>query len=53
MDQDNPEHRKYMLVVTSLMEEIRSGLRVPGDKVPSIADLCQTYGVSRQTGVRR
>jgi GntR family transcriptional regulator len=50
MDQDNPEHRKYLLVAASLKEEIRTGLRVPGDRLPSIADLCQMHGVSRQTG---
>ena len=43
MDQDNPEHRKYMIVASTLKEEIRTGLRVPGDRLPSIADLCQTW----------
>jgi DNA-binding GntR family transcriptional regulator len=50
VDQDNPEHRKYMIVASKVKEEIRAGLRVPGDRLPSIADLCQTHGVSRQTG---
>jgi DNA-binding GntR family transcriptional regulator len=45
MDQDNPEHRKYMLVAALLNEEIRNGLRVPGGRLPSIAELCTTHGV--------
>jgi DNA-binding GntR family transcriptional regulator len=50
MDQDNPEHRKYMLVAALLNEEIRNGLRVPGGRLPSIAELCTTHCISRQTG---
>ena len=50
MDQTNPEHRKYMLLAASLKDEIRTGLRAPGTRIPSISELCQMHGVSRQTG---
>jgi DNA-binding GntR family transcriptional regulator len=49
MDENNPEQRKYMRLAALLREEIRTGLRATGARMPSIADLCEQHGVSRQT----
>jgi DNA-binding GntR family transcriptional regulator len=49
MDDNNPEQRKYMRLAASLREEIRTGLRAPGARMPTIAVLTEQHGVSRQT----
>ena len=35
------------IVVTRLIERIDNGLYVPGEKIPSSAQLCEEFGVSR------
>lgn len=35
------------IVVAKLMERIDSGLYAPGEKIPSSAQLCEEFGVSR------
>jgi DNA-binding GntR family transcriptional regulator len=49
MDDSNPVQRRYLLLAASLRDEIESGLRAPGEKLPSITELCQTKHLSRQT----
>jgi DNA-binding GntR family transcriptional regulator len=49
MDHANPEQRKYLLAAALLKDEIRTGLRAPGAKLPSITELCQEHHISRQT----
>lgn len=40
---------KYKQIQTNLIQQIQVGTLKPGDKIPSEADLAQTYGVSRVT----
>lgn len=36
-------------IADELREQISSGALVPGDQVPTVAQLCRTYSVSRVT----
>ena len=45
-------HAPYMLIVYVLVEKIRSGELKPGDRVPSVTELVETYDVSRSTARR-
>ncbi|GGM13684.1 MULTISPECIES: winged helix-turn-helix domain-containing protein [Micromonospora] len=38
----------YERIATEFRDRIRSGELKPGDKLPSISQLCQQYGVSTQ-----
>ena len=39
----------YLSIRDNLMEEIRAGLRVPGDRLPSERTIAQEHGVARMT----
>lgn len=39
----------YLAIRDSLMEEIRSGLRAPGDRLPSERSIAEKHGVARMT----
>ncbi|WP_341643211.1 GntR family transcriptional regulator [Thauera sp. SDU_THAU2] len=41
------------IVVAKLSERIDSGLYPPGEKIPSSAQLCEEFGVSRTSSARR
>jgi DNA-binding GntR family transcriptional regulator len=45
-------HAPYMLIVYALMEKIKSGEMKPGDRVPSVTELAETYNVSPGTARR-
>ena len=45
-------HAPYMLIVYALMEKIKSGELKPGDRVPSVTELVETYNVSHSTARR-
>lgn len=40
---------EYVRVIEAIQEQIRSGLLVPGDRLPSIAKLAEQYDVSKTT----
>ncbi len=42
----------YMRIVAELTSEIGSGRYGPGDRIPSESDLCQRFGVARETARR-
>lgn len=41
-----PRQPLYEQVITDVIASIRSGTLQPGDKLPSITELCQQYGAS-------
>jgi len=45
-------HAPYMLIVYVFVEKIRSGELKPGDRVPSVTELVETYNVSHSTARR-
>ena len=45
-------HAPYMLIVHVLVDKIRSGELKPGDRVPSVTELAETYSVSHGTARR-
>jgi len=45
-------HAPYMLIVYVLVEKIKSGELKPGDRVPSVTELAETYNVSPSTARR-
>ena len=45
-------HAPYMLIVYALAEKIKSGELNPGDRVPSVTELVETYNVSPSTARR-
>ena len=45
-------HAPYMLIVYVLVEKIKSGELKPGDRVPSVSELVETYNVSHSTARR-
>jgi DNA-binding GntR family transcriptional regulator len=45
-------HAPYMLIVYALAEKIKSGELKPGDRVPSVTELVETYDVSHSTARR-
>jgi DNA-binding FadR family transcriptional regulator len=45
-------HAPYMLIVYAFVEKIRSGELKPGDRVPSVTELVETYNVSHTTARR-
>ncbi len=45
-------HAPYELIVSVLVEKIRSGELTPGDRVPSVTELVETYNVSHSTARR-
>jgi len=45
-------HAPYMLIVYVLVEKIKSGELKPGDRMPSVTDLAETYNVSPITARR-
>jgi DNA-binding GntR family transcriptional regulator len=47
-DQQLPSAR----IVSSLIDQIRSGELRPGDQVPTLDAICKTYSVSRVTALR-
>jgi GntR family transcriptional regulator len=49
VDDSNPVQRLYLRIAASVKDEIESGVRAPGSKLPSIAELCKSHCISRQT----
>jgi GntR family transcriptional regulator len=45
-------HAPYMLIVYALAGKIKSGELKPGDRVPGVTELVQTYNVSPSTARR-
>jgi GntR family transcriptional regulator len=45
-------HAPYMLIVYVLAEKIKSGELKPGDRLPSVTELVETYAVSHSTARR-
>lgn len=45
-------HAPYMLIVYAIAQKIRSGELKPGDRLPSVTELVETYGVSHSTARR-
>jgi DNA-binding GntR family transcriptional regulator len=45
-------HAPYMLIVCALAATIKSGELKPGDRVPSVTELVETYSVSLSTARR-
>lgn len=45
-------HARYMLIVYALAEKIQSGELKPGDRVPSVTGLVETYHVNHSTARR-
>ena len=45
-------HAPYMLIVYVQVEKIKSGELKPGDRVPSVTELVETYNVSHSTARR-
>jgi GntR family transcriptional regulator len=45
-------HAPYMLIVYALADKIKSGELKPGDRMPSVTELIQTYSVSHSTARR-
>jgi len=45
-------HAPYMLIVYVLVDKINSGELKPGDRVPGVTELVQTYKVSHSTARR-
>jgi GntR family transcriptional regulator len=45
-------HAPYMLIVNVLAEKIKSGELKPGDRMPSVTELTETYDVSHSTARR-
>ena len=43
------DQRRYVRVAGTLAGEIQSGKYTPGKRLPSIHELCQETGLSRQT----
>jgi DNA-binding GntR family transcriptional regulator len=46
---ESPDPRRYLRVASDLRVEIRDGLFLPGQPVPSITALQRRYGYSRPT----
>ncbi|MGA3488819.1 winged helix-turn-helix domain-containing protein [Micromonosporaceae bacterium DT55] len=44
-----PATPDYIRIADEIMAEVRSGQRKPGEKLPTIAELCDAYGVSAST----
>ncbi|MFI9204058.1 GntR family transcriptional regulator [Streptomyces sp. NPDC053048] len=42
----------YMKVLAALVTEIEAGKYAPGAKIPSEAELCERFGVARETARR-
>lgn len=42
----------YKRIAAALRADIESGRLRPGEQVPSLTKLCETYGVSRNTALR-
>lgn len=47
-----PDPRPYINIVTSLEDEIRSGILAPGANLPSVKAICREYRVSRHTAAK-
>jgi DNA-binding transcriptional MocR family regulator len=45
-------HAPYMLIVYMLADKIKSGELKPGDRLPSVTELAETYAVSHSTARR-
>jgi len=45
-------HAPYMLIVYVLVDKIKSGELKPGDRMPSVTELVETYNVSHSTARR-
>jgi len=45
-------HAPYMLIAYALIDKIKSGELKPGDRVPSVTELVETYNVSHSTARR-
>ena len=45
-------HAPYMLIAYALAEKIKSGELKPGDRMPSVTELVQTYDISTGTARR-
>ncbi|WP_367136449.1 MULTISPECIES: GntR family transcriptional regulator [Streptomyces] len=45
-------HAPYMEVLAALTAEIKAGKYAPGDLIPSDAQLCERFGVARETARR-
>ena len=45
-------HAPYMLIVYVMAEKIKSGELKPGDRMPSVTELVETYSVSHRTAMR-
>jgi hypothetical protein len=45
-------HAPYMLIVHVLVDKIKSGELKPGDRMPSVTELVETYNVSHSTARR-
>ena len=45
-------HAPYMLIDNVLAEKIKSGELKPGDRMPSVTELVETYNVSHSTARR-
>ena len=45
--------KKFEKIVTWIQEEVRSGRKVSGEKLPSEQELSEQFQVSRQTGIGR
>ena len=45
-------HAPYMLIVYALEAKIKSGELKPGDRMPSVTELVELYGVSHSTARR-
>jgi GntR family transcriptional regulator len=43
------DQRRYVRMASTLAQEIQSGKYTPGKRLPSINELCQETGLSRQT----
>ncbi|GAB3797413.1 winged helix-turn-helix domain-containing protein [Micromonospora zhanjiangensis] len=44
-----PATPDYIRISAEIMNDVRSGRYQPGDKLPSIAQLCEQYNVSSST----
>ncbi|MGW1839837.1 GntR family transcriptional regulator [Streptomyces sp. NPDC002067] len=45
-------HAPYMRVRDALAADIKSGTLAPGDRLPSESELCERFGVARETARR-
>ncbi|MGA3539288.1 winged helix-turn-helix domain-containing protein [Micromonosporaceae bacterium DT194] len=44
-----PATPDYIRIADEIMSDVQSGQRKPGEKLPTIAELCLAYGVSSST----